>query len=261
MSEMEAPRFYVAPTDDAVVLAYVRPMTVHGQFMENLINLVYYDLENIRRLGAARGGIERSISSANIAHARNEVCRRFLELSTAPWLLMLDTDMTFAPDLIERLLEHADEDKAPIVGGLCFTVEENGQLLPTLYDIAGTEERPEFVHYAEFEPEAMFEVAATGAACLLIHRTVLESVRNHRDPKHPERRGFSEAFPWFQETDFYGMRMSEDTTFCLRAAAAGHRIHVNTAVKLGHIKNFEATFERFAAQRAFEYARRGEVQS
>jgi GT2 family glycosyltransferase len=163
--------------------------------------------------------------------------------------------MTFQPDLIEALLEHADPVKAPIVGGLCFSMDNDGKLFPTLYDVIGTEECPEFVRYHEWQPESMMQVFATGAACLLIHRNALRAIRDYRNPERPGQVGFSQAFPWFQETDFYGRAMGEDITFCLRAGRAGLPVHVNTAVKLGHIKEFELTFEHFAGQRALDEAK------
>lgn len=239
---------------DGVVVAWVRPGNVGGEFMECVLNLREWDRENLNRMAPGRGGLVSQVSSANISAARNEVCNNFLELSDAPWLLFLDTDMTFEPDLVERLLEFADEDKAPIVGGLCFSLGITGELEPTLYDLTGTEERPEFIRYHRFPLDAMFQVFGTGAACLLIHRSALEKVRDYANPRGT--RGFSEAFPWFQETDFYGRRMSEDITFCVRAGTVGLPVWVNTAVKLGHIKTFSLTYERYMAQQAMIEAQR-----
>jgi hypothetical protein len=241
--------------EDGVVVAWVRPAQLHGNFMECLLNLVYYDRDHHDRLGAGRGGLISQVSSANISGARNTVCLEFLTSHAAPWLLMLDTDMTFRPDIVEALLEYADPDKAPIVGGLCFSMDNDGKLFPTLYDIIGSTESPEFVRYHEWKPEAMMQVFGTGAACLLIHRDALRAIRDYRDPDEPDRIGFSQAFPWFQETDFYGRVMGEDITFCLRAGRAGLPVHVNTSVQLGHIKQFELNLEHYAGQRALEEAK------
>ena len=50
-----------------------------------------------------------------------------------------DTDMVFAPNTLEALLVNANADKdsehyAPIVGGLCFAVND-GKLEPTMYQL------------------------------------------------------------------------------------------------------------------------------
>lgn len=245
----------MAKDEDGVVVSWVRPERVHGLFMENMLNLAYYDRANHDRMAPGRGGFVSQQSSANIAQARNKLCLEFLTNHAAPWLLMLDTDMTFQPNVVEALLEHADPDKAPIVGGLCFSMDNDGKLFPTLYDLTGTEECPEFVRYHEWQPESMMQVFGTGAACLLIHRNALRAIRDFKHPEIPGRIGFSQAFPWFQETDFFGRAMGEDITFCLRAGHAGLPVHVNTAVKLGHIKQIELNFEMFAGQRALEEAK------
>lgn len=240
--------------EDGVVVSWVRPGDVKGTFMENVLNLAYYDRAHHDRMAPGRGGFISQTSSANISGARNAVCLEFLTNHTAPWLLMLDTDMTFQPDIVEALLEFADEDKAPIVGGLCFSMDNDGKLFPTLYDVIGTEDSPEFVRYHEWQPESMMQVFATGAACLLIHRSALKAIRDYRDPAKPDRFGFSQAFPWFQETDFYGRVMGEDITFCLRAGQVGLPVHVNTRVSLGHIKEFELNLQLYAGQRALQEA-------
>jgi hypothetical protein len=245
----------MANESDGVAVSWVRPAQVHGNFMEAVLNLVYYDRDHHNRLAPGKGVLISQVSSANISGARNAICLEFLTNHAAPWLLMLDTDMTFRPDIVEALLEYADPDKAPIVGGLCFSMDNDGKLFPTLYDIIGSTESPEFVRYHEWKPEAMMQVFGTGAACLLIHRDALRAIRDYRDPDEPDRIGFSQAFPWFQETDFYGRVMGEDITFCLRAGRAGLPVHVNTSVQLGHIKQFELNLEHYAGQRALEEAK------
>jgi hypothetical protein len=233
----------MANETDGVVVAWVRPAQVHGNFLECLLNLVYYDREHHNRLAPGRGGLISQTSSANISGARNAVCLEFLTSHAAPWLLLLDTDMTFRPDLVEALIEHADPVRAPIVGGLCFSMDNDGKLFPTLYDVIGDADSPEFVRYHEWKPDAMMQVFGTGAAW------------DCRPPDRPGQVGFSQAFPWFQETDFYGRVMGEDITFCLRAGIAGLPVHVNTAVTLGHLKQFELSLEHFAGQRALDEAR------
>lgn len=232
-----------------VVLSYCSGRSWDAPFGESLIDLMFYDEVTGRRLRDG-GGILGLGSGVNVAAARNAIVEKFLTKSAAEWLWMLDTDMTFTADTLERLLQHAHPEKAPIVGGLCFGTD-NGRLFPTLYDLTGTEDDIQFVRYDTWKPDAMMQVFATGAACLLIHRTALESIRNYRNPQRPGARGFGEAFPWFQETDFNGRVMGEDITFCLRAGRVGLPVYVNTAVQLGHVKQHALTMDSYLAQRGF----------
>jgi len=237
------------PTDEKVVLGYLSPTTRHSAFCESLLDLVVYDVAFHQRI--VNGGGRISIQAgANLAGPRNSLVRRFLEYGKADWMLMLDTDMTFTPDLVERLLEFADPEKAPIVGGLCFGFDDKGEIQPTLFGLLGDPESDlKVIRYHEWPPDAMFQVAATGAACLLIHKSVFERIRDVELPSRGGKRGFNDAFPWFQETEHDGGPVSEDITFCWRAYQADIPVYVNTAVQLGHIKDRELTMDAYLAQR------------
>jgi hypothetical protein len=229
-----------------VVVAYCHPGSVTGEFHESLMNLLVYDTVHEQRIigGGGRLGFR---SSANISSARNAMCEKMLAESDAEWLWMVDTDMTFDPDTLERLLAEADPDKAPIVGALCFGQEEH-LLFPTMYDLVGEDkDNLQFIRYQQWPENAMFQVFATGAACLLIHRSALEAVRDYR---HDDgRTGFSPVFPWFQEREFNGGPMGEDVTFCFRAGMAGLPVHVHTGVTCGHVKSTQLTEGKYVAQR------------
>lgn len=232
--------------NEKVVIAYCHPGLVHGAFMESVVDLLIYDMALNRRIvnGGGRLGLQ---AGANLSGPRNGLVKQFLAYGQADWLWMIDSDMTFAADTLERLLEHADPDKAPIVGGLCFGFDEDGQVQPTLYGLDGDENDPEHmavIRYHEWPPETMWHVAATGAACLLMHRTALERIRDAQLPNQ-SRRGFNEAFPWFQETEHGGTPVGEDITFCWRAGLLGIPVYVNTGVQCGHIKQRVLTMDSY----------------
>jgi hypothetical protein len=232
----------VVPPADQVVYGYLRPTNVHGDFQECLLDMIEFDRKHARRI-AGRLGFR---SSANLATGRNMIVQHFLEHSDAGWLLMLDTDMTFAPDTVEQLLQHADSATAPIVGGLCFGFDEMGDVQPTLFGLEPDPAAPEdparlqVTRYHDWKPESMYPVAGTGAACLLMHRTALEKIKAD---------GYSQAYPWFQELEHNGKAVGEDLGFCFRAVQSGLPIFVNTAVQVGHIKERVLTAETFYLSR------------
>lgn len=230
------------PASSQVVYGYLRPTLVHGDFQESLLDMIEYDRNNARRI-AGRLGFR---SSANLATGRNMIVKTFLERSEAGWLLMLDTDMVFAPDCLEQLLAHADPAAAPIVGGLCFGFDEAGDVQPTLFGLEPDPEAPEdpsrllVTRHHEWVPESMYPVSGTGAACLLMHRDALEKIRAD---------GYSEAYPWFQELAHGGRAVGEDLGFCFRAIQSGIPLYVNTAVQVGHMKERVLTAETFYLSR------------
>ena len=179
-------------------------------------------------------------SSANISAGRCNVVQRFLDHPDKPhWLWMVDSDMTFAPDILDRLLLAGDPRAKPIVGGLCFgvrPVKVNGveqfngcygtrlEAFPTLFKPS---EDGAMVHWWDYPRDTVVPVFTTGAACLLMHRDMLADKRWKADG-HP--------LPWFRETVVNGRVMSEDHFFCIRAGSLGYPIHVDTGAKTGHVK-------------------------
>ena len=176
-----------------------------------------------------------SISGSLVAAARNGIVRHFLA-GTCDWLFMVDDDMRFPPDVLPALLAHADPRERPIVGGLCFKVHRDGDVEPTLYRLA-LEPHTHLRVVADWQRGALVQVDATGAACLLVHRSVFEAMED----------------PWFATGELAGEQLGEDTTFCLSARRAGFPIHVASSVDVGHVKPHAfgvADYERQLAERA-----------
>lgn len=222
-----------------VAIGYVHPADVSAYFADSLVRTMVADAMGPRRI--VRGGARiAEFSGALIANARNAIVRRFLDDTAAEWLLMVDADMVWQPDDVTTLLEYADPKRAPIVGGLCFGVDA-GNLFPTLYALAEDGDGYGVRRYDTFPENAMFQVTATGAAFLLVHRMVYEAVRD---------RAFNATFPWFQETEMNGRGCGEDFTFCLRAGMCGFPVHVHTGVEVGHHKSYVLTADMYRQQRA-----------
>ena len=240
------------PPEEKVVVSYLYPGPLQGEFMESMIHLLMYDTALHQRIVDGGGGFMASKAGANLSGPRNDLVKRFLEYGKADWLWMVDSDMIFRPDIVERLLEYADPDKAPIVGGLCFGFDGEGEIQPTLFgldrDAAGV---VQVVRYHVWEPDAMMQIAATGAACLMLHRTALERIRDYEPPGKPGQVGFNPAYPWFQETEIEGRPVGEDITFCWRAGMCEIPVYVNTAVQLGHVKQRTLTMETYFAANGF----------
>lgn len=237
------------PVHEKVTVAYLRTSLVHGAFHECLTDLLMYDVAHNRRV-VEGGGRVSYLSGPNVAGPRNEVVKRFLKDTKADWLLMLDSDMTFPPDLVERLLANANPDTAPIVGGLCFGFDSAGRVLPTIYQAEPEKQGGTGMQFARmlgWVPNSLTEVAGTGTACLMAHRSVFERITSHQLPGR-ERPGFNEAYPWFQETSHGENPVSEDVTFCLRARIAGMPVHVDTGLIIGHLKEQVLNLDSYIKQ-------------
>jgi GT2 family glycosyltransferase len=205
---------------DHAVIGYVTGGWNRDEFTTSLVAIMRRGRTPVDDVIAVRSG-------PNISGARNLVVSGFLEDHAAPWLLMADTDMSLPWDAIDRLIAAADPSDRPVVGGLCFTQNPGGLPLPTLYELTEEDGQPVFARHATWPDDGLVHVSATGAACLLVHRDVLETVG---------KLGGDGAAPWFRESVIGSALVGEDLTFCLRCAVAGIPVHVHTGVRAGHMK-------------------------
>lgn len=223
-----------------LVIAYIHPGQVSAYFTESLAATLLVEMSSV--LTGERPprlvNVLQEWSSANVSASRNTVTQRFLDHPVGEWLLWVDADMRWTPADIDRLLDVADPETCPVVGGLCFGAADGG-LVPTIYQWAELAEGLTTIRMPDYEPDALVQVAATGAAFLLIHRSVLERMRE---------REFSKAFPFFQETELAGKPVGEDITFCIRCGLLGVPVHVLTAADIGHHKSWLLTSEMHRQQ-------------
>lgn len=238
-----------APRD--VAIGYCRPDSVDGAFAECLASLQEHDMLGSQRI-RQRIYVE---SGPRISPARNRIVARMLLDENLQWLLMLDTDMTFTPDLLDRMLEVADpNDERPIIGALCFAGGRDFRIAPTIY-VANPDAPPGELNlrqHLDYPENAVIRVHGTGAACILIHRSVFEGLYAQFKDRT--------VYPWFAETEippgydngvrYDGADIGEDITFSLRAVQAGFPIHVHTGIKVGHRKKVTLDEEAFLANRA-----------
>lgn len=208
---------------------------VSHSFMESFGRLVAYDAGTRALLTRTDGPLAILCDSGSIAESRNLLARMFLD-TPHEWLLMIDSDMGFQPDSVERLLDAADPVEAPIMGALAFSARViagdgfGGRRIvavPTLFRLAQDPGgNPGFANVFEYPVDSIVEVSGTGGAFLLIHRGVMEKLR----AEHGDH--------WFSQVNMGGDRIiSEDLSFCARAGKAGYKVHVHTGVKTTHHKS------------------------
>lgn len=192
-----------------------------------------------------------------VAAARSQIVSQFLA-TEAEWLFMVDTDMGFEDDTIQRLVASAEANDCPVVGGLCFAQKRDPRvgetslhaqrftIIPTMYRYVDTGKERGFLPILDYAPGAFQFVDATGAACLLMHRDAL--VKVGPEPFRPMVvRG---ANPDGTDREF-----SEDLSFCARLANAGVAMGVDTSIQTTHHKGGIFLDEgTFRVQRAVQLA-------
>lgn len=204
-------------------------------------DLLLYDQVQNQRIMRERGQYLRKMAGTmGVAAGRNEIAATFLT-ADAEWLFMVDADMGFAPDTVDRMVDSAVSHDVPVLGGLCFAQKLDSRdtqgdfhavryrIQPTLYSYVEIEDTGErgFQAITKYRRDEFQHVAATGAACILIHRRALEAVG--REPFMPitDPTGGGNGTP---------RTFSEDLSFCIRVHAAGLAMGVDTSIKTTHYK-------------------------
>lgn len=224
----------------------------HGftpSFMDSFLPMLASDLGGERRIW--RGGyIWQRCTSAGVVEGRNEVARKFLDEKQSEWLLFIDADMGWDIDALERLVASAHPTDRPIVGGLCFgfgpitdRMDHANAVIkkpfPTVFNLVKSDDDYGFRANWNYVSGRMTECDATGAALLLIHRTVLERMRDK----------FGET--WFDRIRHPDAKKlwGEDTSFCYRAKAGlGVPVFVHTGIRSSHAKTIYVTETTYMAE-------------
>ena len=205
-------------------------------FVLSVLRMQQYNAEHIATEGSMiewdfAGGSEH-------ASARNGFAKDY----RGEWLLMLDTDHVFAPDLLHRLLNtmyHAGPDAEPLpVVCAAYTYHQlcNGEWRPKPFLVAGkwadndTGERTQIDYVAllrdgQLEPGHVFQVDWAGGCGMLIHHSVLDRVREEcAENEEP-----------FDQVMTDSCRLGEDLSFCWRLRKLGIPIWLNPHIEVPHL--------------------------
>jgi len=164
-----------------------------------------------------------------VDEARNNLVTTFLATKTE-WIFWMDADMILPKDTIVEMFKVAEEKNTKIVTGIYY--QRRGNNLPCLWSrgvdtdsgmISG-EGSPKskvnkycgaymFPHPDKKDP---FKIHAAGFGCVLVHRSVFESL----------------DYPWFK---FIKGQCSEDFYFFVNAKEAGFDAWAVPSLKLGHL--------------------------
>lgn len=193
---------------------------------------------------AKRGAGYFQAEGHRVDHNRDRICIEFLKTDNE-WLLMLDSDMVFPEDIGIRLSAW----EKPIVGGLYFHRGESHD--PFMFERKGMEvgrdlfkrkrrqwlpmrdEVYEFLKEMQVPPRdsavaiggpgerGLIEVDAVATGAMMIHRSVLEHMRDN------------DGIPWFEYT---AGGQSEDLVFCDTAKQQfGIPIYCDMSTICGHM--------------------------
>jgi len=215
-----------------LMIGYPSSGSVDIDFMNSLIT---FQKSDFHKWNLMLGGI--SATGCLLDDNREKIIEGFLDHkpdnpSEYPpeWLVCLDTDIAFKPEIIYGLYEAADPIERPIVTAGYFTWI-SGQ-----FTICWMRKSPKdngCVTLTEVKTEVQ-EIDACGMGCCIIHRSVFEKIKAKYD---------HDAWTWFGREPAQLLRLNgnrthlgEDVSFCKRAQSVGAKIWGHGGLQVDHMK-------------------------
>jgi len=160
----------------------------------------------------------RLLKGTLVYDARNQLMEYAMKAGGYDFVLWLDSDMTFEPDLLKKLME--DIEGKQMVTGLCFG--RRPPFNPCIYKrVEVTQEGAGVTPYTEnffdYPRNQLFEVDGCGFACVLMRMDMLEAMSIYGVPFFPLA------------------GLGEDLAFCWRAKKLDFRLWCDSRLKIGHI--------------------------
>ena len=148
--------------------------------------------------------------------SRNELAKRAIEMG-ADYVFWLDSDMTFEPDVLQKMFKTIQENNVDILTGVYF--RRVPPFTPVLFEkLDMTENGCEWAEFKELPETGLFEVAGCGFGCVLMKTEIFINV-------------FLKYGTFFNPVEGTG----EDLSFCWRARECGYKIFCDPELPLGHV--------------------------
>ena len=188
--------------------------------MDQLPALFAQSLAMLQREGNTLVGFQ--IGSL-VYDSRNNLAKKAIQ-AEADYVMWFDSDMTFQPDTLQRMVRKCEEEKLDFLSGVYFrrVPPYRTVLFDRLEIIEGKGCR-----WTSFEsvPDGTFEIAGCGFGCVLVRTEVIMSVA----AKFGGR--------MFDPLEGLG----EDLSFCWRARQCGYKLYCDSTVECGHVGNVTIT--------------------
>ena len=192
----------------------------------------------LRELERAGYDVRRFPASAAVDRARCDLATAALADPAVEALLWIDSDVSFTADEVARLCAH----ELPVVAGL---YPKKGVPDFAVHLERGTTE------LAVGEGGGLYDVRYVGAGFLYTQRLVYDDIRRHFGLPICNSRFGAPTVPYFLPmvvVDEDGppgsyWYLGEDYAFCERARQAGHKIVVDTTLRLGHVGKYTYGWE------------------
>ena len=154
------------------------------------------------------------VANSLIYDARNRIAGQAMDIG-ADYVMWFDSDVTFPPDTILKMLKHMEEGK-DIVSGLYF--RRKYPYTPVIFKSLEWDGVPKSEGYEDYPRDSVFEVAGCGFGCVMTKVEPFFDIVNDGEPLFTPMPG-----------------TGEDLSFCIRARQRGYKIWCDSTIKCGHV--------------------------
>lgn len=204
----------------------------HGETKDNTVLCL---IESIRRL-PYKIGVEYLSGDALIGRSRSVAATRFLKANEAPYLIFIDTDITFSPGELEKLIKALQEGYDVIAGA--YSVASGERLAVRGWD-------------ASLSIDGQIrEVEYVSTGFMGISRRSLEKIRDELKLPLLHKGEWCECWPFFESGRYEKelFYISEDWDFCNKARQAGYKVYLHTGCLVDHMKTIPLVCEEVLAR-------------
>ena len=180
---------------------------LEAKFVESLLNL--------RKVGECQIQL---LKSSLVYDARNQVSMMAIQQGF-DYVLWIDSDMTFEPDLMERMFASIGDKQ--MLTALCFG--RRPPFKPCIFkhiDVKrdGMAAEPKTENWYDYPRDQIVEIAACGFACVLQKVEMIDVMNS------------TYGVPFFPIAG-----LGEDLSYCYRAKQIDYKMYADTSIKVGHI--------------------------
>ena len=181
--------------------------------MDQLPALFAQSLTSLKKVGDCQVAFQ---MGSLVYTSRNELAKYAMK-NNIDYVLWLDSDMVFEPDLMERMIATMQEQNIDMLTGLYF--RRTAPYSPVLFDKLEPKLKGwDFTNFEEIPEHGLFEVGGCGFGCVCIRTEVIMSVQaKHGYLFHPMNNG------------------GEDISFCWRVRDCGYKIMCDPELLCGHV--------------------------
>jgi hypothetical protein len=191
-------------------------------YVKSLVDMINYNAEYLLKENE-----QIFYNFANVSYhsmARNRLARDI----RGQWILMLDTDQTFPPDTLVRLLWLADKYSIDVLSGLYHLKAEPYN--PVIYKLNNEDRFEHIIGWGKYKE--IIPVDSAGGGCLFIRNHILAKM-------------FDIGMLPFAELE----GNSEDHSFFRKLKSIGFQAYCATDVRVNHLRWSEVNYEMMEVAR------------